>query len=185
MASSSGSIARVLPRCLAPLVICCFGSMQGLAAEPPGLRPPADADLVARVEGKFVSALLDAFHWDLVQALDADGIEQRDWTSDSGRDVRLHFSGGQLGSSLCSATSFSYALLNRHRIWVGIPRSELAGCGGESLMRLQSRVVRQLTGLDAYALRMEDGAEPPRLDLVFRDASRWQLKGVPISRMRH
>lgn len=133
-----------------------------------------------------VNKTLQAFHWDLEKADDANGQALPAYTALAPqRVVRLSFVGGDkpgeqrvVVDRLCNAMGAGYQL-SGHDITVSRPVSTMMACADTRLMQLEQTVGAQLSR--AARVQLAQDAQPPRLLMQFNDGSRWHLVGKPTA----
>lgn len=133
---------------------------------------------------------LQAFHWDLQRAEDANGRELPAFTALAPqRLVRLSFVGGDKAGEqrvvvdkLCNGLAAGYELTGSD-IRISRPVSTLMACADTRLMQLEQAVGAQLG--QAARVQLQADGQPPRLVLHFKDGSRWQLAGQPTAATRY
>lgn len=129
---------------------------------------------------------LQAFHWELDKADEADGRPLPAFTAMAPqRVVRLSFVGGDkpadqrvVVDKLCNAMGAGYQLTGID-IRVSRPVSTMMACADTRLMQLEQAVGAQLPR--ATRVHLAQGANPPRLLMQFDDGSRWHLVGKPTA----
>lgn len=125
---------------------------------------------------------LDAYHWDLATAMDAQGqiipalqpIDDRRLRMDFSQD-RIAVSGG------CNRMSGSYRQHDAS-LQVGALAQTQMACADRRLMALDAAIAQRLTGtLQAKAT----SGEPPRLELVAGNGDRLGFAGTPTPQTRY
>lgn len=126
---------------------------------------------------------LQAYHWDLMAAVDGQGQQARWWLQ--GRSpLRLNFDGQRLSvQNLCNVVGAGYTL-DGNRLQVSRPMSTLRACADSELIALEQRVMATLP--QAQRLDVQTGTTAaPRLTMHFADGSRWELAGTPTAATRY
>jgi heat shock protein HslJ len=124
---------------------------------------------------------LSAYHWQLRQALDAQGVAQTGWGK-----VQLDFNKGRMQvGGLCNALSASYTL-DGQQMTVGQAMGTLMACPDTALMALETRVAQRLPEIRRWSLQPAGGpAAAPQLTLGFSDGGRWVLDGTATAETRY
>lgn len=150
--------------------------MAACSAAPPGRSEAPGTDTVR---------LLEAHHWQLVAAFDADGQPVRDWRQPDRPALQLEFQAQQVAvRNLCNAIGAAYRL-DGAAMKVERPVSTMKACPEPGLMALEQRVGAQLPRVQGYTLGSAQPTGKPTLTLAFSDGSRWQLLGQPTPATRY
>lgn len=130
------------------------------------------------------AATLQSHHWQLQQALTAQGTADKQWqwqvpasATNTTRTVGLRFSADHIVSvdRLCNLISGGYRTQGE-QMHIERLTSTMMACGNTDLMQLEKNVAQQLSNVSTW--KITDGA-PPILELNFKSGAKWQLKGQP------
>jgi len=176
----SSSLPAVLAAALA-----LAGCGRDAAPEPPAGAPPA-SDAAAQAgpppPSPADAALLAGYHWQLVEARDAQGQPLAALAGATERPLRLDFADGRLGvGNLCNRMGGGYAL-EGDRLRVQPLVSTQMACADERLMALEREAGRRLQG--EFALALEPG-DPPRLALTDAAGDVLRFEGTPTAETRY
>lgn len=130
------------------------------------------------------STTLTAYHWQMDQAIDANGSSDSQWLRAEGsKPVTLNFHEDRLGiSGLCNAMGAGYTI-DDSTISIEQVVSTMMMCSDEELMRYEQRFGQRLP--EASAWRVEQSAESPSLTLSFDNGAKWILKGEPTAETKY
>ncbi|MDA7414846.1 META and DUF4377 domain-containing protein [Xenophilus arseniciresistens] len=129
--------------------------------------------------------VLEAHHWQLIAAFDADGQPARQWRQPNRPALQLDFQEQRLAvRNLCNVLGAAYRVEGA-AMKVEAPVSTKKACAEPGLMALEQRVAAQLPRARGYTLGTAQPTGKPTLALAFADGSRWQLLGQPTPATRH
>lgn len=155
-------------RCL-PLLVLALAACT--STQPPANDP---------AQGPAAAGQLDAWHWHLGEAVDADGTRIDALFANRDQPLQLDFSQGRLSvSGGCNRIGGGYAQ-EAGVLRVGALMQTRMACA-QPLMDQDAAIAELLAGELALATRDSD---PPRLELVAADGSRLSFTGAPTADTR-
>lgn len=169
---------------LAATSLVLAGSLLGCSMPASTPASVSSAPAVSKQPGAS-SATLQANHWQLKQALNAQGQPQPQWlrNAPAAKPMQIDFLPGQMLSvqNLCNNMHGRYSL-DGAKIRVERMASTLMACGDQELMALEHRVGSLLPQARQWQI---SGQSPLQLELQFEDGTRWQLEGQPTHESRY
>lgn len=129
--------------------------------------------------------LLAGYVWQLTDAYDASGAQQKQWHVSGWPPIPVYFTAdGWVGTSVCNSMSWRYKPTENNAIKIiGHGATTTAGCG-DPLGSLQQPAAKLFSAGFHYQLHSLAG-QPPSLALTFGDGSRWELRGEPTPRTKY
>lgn len=125
---------------------------------------------------------LQSHHWQLQQALTAQGTADKQWqvpasANSPTRAIGLRFSPDHIVSvdRLCNLISGGYRTQG-DQMQIERLASTMMACGNTDLMQLEKNVAQQLSNVSTW--KITDGA-PSILELNFKSGAKWQFTGQP------
>ncbi len=162
---------------LAALVTACSAAPTGQPAPAPAAASAPSATDAAR--------LLEAYHWQLVAAFDADGQPARNWRQPERPALQVDFRDQRLTvRNLCNTIGAGYTL-DGPAMKMERPVSTMKACTEPGLMALEQRVAAQLPKVQGYVLGTAQPTGKPTLTWRFSDGSRWDWIGQPTPATRY
>lgn len=165
----------------------CLTLLLPLALAACSAPPPADAPQPAAPQPGAVAtpaapaAELDAWHWRLVEAVDASGNRIDTLFADPAKPLQLDFEAGRVGvSGGCNRIGGSYTLEDGRLQVAQLMQTQMACV--QPLMEQDAAIGKALEG--ALSLKTED-ADPPRLELTTADGTRLSFHGEPTADTRY
>ena len=131
------------------------------------------------------STTLTAYHWNLDQAVDADGNSESQWLRPESVEAptRLTFSENRLAvTGLCNNMNAGYHLKGSN-IEISPAASTMMLCPDEALMQYEQNIGRRLA--EAASWEVSQTEETPALTLSFDNGSQWILKGDPTAETKY
>lgn len=126
---------------------------------------------------------LTAYHWQMDQAVDANGNIDNQWLLPGGATTAtLNFTEDRIGiSGLCNVMGAGYTI-EGSAISIEPVVSTMRMCADEALMRYEQGFGQQLATASTWQIEQ---AKEPSLTLSFDNGSKWILKGEPTSETKY